>query len=149
MTTIVASRKHRAIAADSFNTDASGMARLVNKIELLDNGAYFLGSGHLKSISVVKQSVISGEDADWDFFTDGDVDDLAFSCVVVSPDMSRIMVIDEELTWYEVLDEYVSIGSGSSYAIGALDAGATPEEAIKIAINRDGNSGEPVQVVYL
>lgn len=37
----------------------------------------------------------------------------------------------------EILDEYYVTGSGSAYALGALDMGATPVEAIKIAAKYD------------
>jgi ATP-dependent protease HslVU (ClpYQ) peptidase subunit len=38
------------------------------------------------------------------------------------------------------------IGSGADYAVGALMAGATVEEAMKIAIKLDINSGGPMQI---
>ena len=38
------------------------------------------------------------------------------------------------------------IGSGADYAVGALMAGATVEEALKIAIKLDINSGGPIQI---
>lgn len=152
MTTIVASRKHKAIAADSFNTDSSGMARLVNKIEKLQNGYYFLGSGHLKPLGLVKRWLNSDQAEDLlpelNFVTE-DTEEFGFSIIVASPDLKKICILDDELEWYECLDEYVAIGSGSQYALGALDAGASPEDAIKIACLRDQNTGEPVQVMYL
>jgi ATP-dependent protease HslVU (ClpYQ) peptidase subunit len=40
------------------------------------------------------------------------------------------------------------IGSGADYAIGALMAGATVEEAIKIAIELDINSGGKIQIEH-
>ena len=38
------------------------------------------------------------------------------------------------------------IGSGADYAIGALMAGASVEDAIKIAIKLDINSGGSIQI---
>lgn len=38
------------------------------------------------------------------------------------------------------------IGSGADYAVGALLAGATVEDAIKISIELDTNSGGPIQI---
>lgn len=40
-----------------------------------------------------------------------------------------------------------AIGSGCRFAYGAMDAGATAEEAVEIAIGRDGFSGAPVTVL--
>lgn len=152
MTTIVASRKHKAIAADSFNTDSNGMARLVNKIEKLKNGHYFLGSGHLRPLGLMKRWLDSNQDENLlpDLaFVEEDPDEFGFSIIVVSPDMTKIVMFDDELEWYECLDPYVAIGSGAQYAIGALDAGASPEEAVKISCGRDQNTGEPVHVLHL
>lgn len=150
MTTIVVSRKHKAIAADSFNTTPDGAFRLVSKIEQLENGNYFLGSGHLKPLGVVKRWLDSDRSTELDLnFVNEDPDDLGFSILVVSPDLDKIACIDEELEWYYVHDEYVAIGSGGAYAIGALDAGASPEDAVKIACRRDANTGEPVTVLYV
>lgn len=39
------------------------------------------------------------------------------------------------------------IGTGSSYAIGAYEAGASVEQALKIAIKHDINSGGGIQIV--
>lgn len=40
-------------------------------------------------------------------------------------------------------------GSGSHIALGAMDAGASPEEAVRIAIRRDVNSGGRVRTFTL
>lgn len=40
-------------------------------------------------------------------------------------------------------------GSGSSYALAAMDAGLSPAEAVKIAINRDAMSGGTVREIVL
>lgn len=41
------------------------------------------------------------------------------------------------------------IGSGARYAYGALAAGATPEEVVKIAIEADIYSGGDLQILEL
>lgn len=43
----------------------------------------------------------------------------------------------------------VSIGSGWHFAIGAMDAGKSPEEAVQIACNRDVHSGGSIFVETL
>lgn len=40
-------------------------------------------------------------------------------------------------------------GSGKAFALGAMDAGATPEEAVEIACDRDCSSGGTVIVLHL
>lgn len=42
-------------------------------------------------------------------------------------------------------DNYLAIGSGSSFALGALAMGATPEQAIKIAMKFDSGTGGRVR----
>lgn len=46
-------------------------------------------------------------------------------------------------------DKYYSIGSGASYALGALDAGVDAKKAMKIAIGRDPFSGGKIRVTKL
>lgn len=42
-----------------------------------------------------------------------------------------------------------AIGSGDHLAIGAMEAGATPEEAVAIAAKRDVNTGGRITVLHL
>jgi 20S proteasome alpha/beta subunit len=44
-------------------------------------------------------------------------------------------------------EEYFSIGSGSDYAMGAMDAGAQAKEALQIASKRDAATGPKLTVV--
>ena len=39
------------------------------------------------------------------------------------------ILIDDEMEPQPVCDEYLAIGSGSAYAVGAMDAGASAERA--------------------
>lgn len=148
MTSIVYDRRNKIIASDSKNTDESGAKWLCNKIEVLADGSVFLGSGHLCTIAQcrhwAKHSWKEEKRPDFSFYLE-DVDERGFSCLHISKDGTKIVLIDGELHPIEVLDDYVGIGSGASYAIGAMDAGASAEEAIKIACDRDGNSCLPVQ----
>lgn len=63
---------------------------------------------------------------------------------VVTPEKDVYMCgfYDDEL-WMDHIGwrECTAIGSGSAYAIGAMDAGATAQEAVKIACGRDIYSG--------
>lgn len=42
-----------------------------------------------------------------------------------------------------------SVGSGSNFAIGALEAGATAEEAVRVAVKHDAYSGGKLQRVFV
>lgn len=52
-----------------------------------------------------------------------------------------IFCFDHFSEWMVVDQEYMSIGSGSPYALGALAAGASPKEAVKNAMKYDIYSG--------
>lgn len=56
---------------------------------------------------------------------------------------------DEYLSGGRVLQSWFAIGSGSHAALGALHAGASPEEAVAIACKVDTMSGEPIQIMRL
>jgi ATP-dependent protease HslVU (ClpYQ) peptidase subunit len=58
----------------------------------------------------------------------------------------EIFQITNDYTLLRTNTGIYGIGSGADYAIGALMAGATVEEAIKIAIKLDINSGGPIQI---
>jgi len=47
-----------------------------------------------------------------------------------------------------VEDPCTAIGSGAGLAIGAMEAGATPQQAVKIAAKRDPATGFGIQTVY-
>lgn len=64
-------------------------------------------------------------------------------------DKKRRIWIYEGNIWQRVKMPFYAIGSGSIIAMGALDAGATAVEAVKIAINRDLWTGGKVTAVKL
>lgn len=47
--------------------------------------------------------------------------------------------------WVRIQEPRYAIGTGAKHAIGAMDAGASVERAVKIAIARDANSGGQVR----
>ena len=52
------------------------------------------------------------------------------------------------MTCYEI-DTFGAIGSGSNYAIGAFDAGASLEEAVKIACKHNIYCSEPISSIEI
>lgn len=148
MTTIVYCLHTKTIAADSRNTDGAGAKWLVNKIEFLPDGSVFLGSGHLYTINQCKHWAKHGwkeeKRPDFTFFLE-DTDDRDFACLHISKDGSEVVLIDGEMCPQPVINNFMAIGSGAAYALGALEAGASAEEAVKIACNHDGASCLPVR----
>lgn len=71
-----------------------------------------------------------------------------FHCLVMYPDKAMYEYFGSRKV-SKVETEYAALGSGYPYAMAALDAGATPEKAIEVAIKRDVFSGGDVQVYEL
>lgn len=144
MTTAVYDRRTKTLAADTQNTTPDGAIIRVGKIEQLDNGCWFLGSGHCYTISLCRQWAASDfkDTPDWSVFLDNQ-DDMGFACIVISKDGKKVWYLDDEMTVNEVMDEVVAVGSGAAYALGALDAGAPITKAMEIAAARDPNTSAP------
>lgn len=149
MTTILYDRPTKTLATDSRNTDSSGQVFMCNKIEKLDNEWYFMGSGHCLTIDKVKQwarlHLHPDHRPDFEELFGECAEDFGMSCLIISPDGNKVLLVDDEMTPVEVLDDIVAVGSGGPWARAARAAGATPERAVEIAIMYDGNSGGPVQ----
>lgn len=152
MTTIVVSLPHRQIATDSRNTDSGAAVFKCRKIERLRDGRIFLGSGHLFTIAAARSWAEYGYNEKYrpkesfEVLFGERADDFRFSCLIMKPDLTDIILLDDEMHPQPVFDEFLAIGSGGAYALGALKAGATPTRAIEIAIECDGASGGPVVV---
>lgn len=147
MTTIVYDKRNKVIAADSRNTDNGGARWLVDKIETLPDGSFVLGAGHLYTIAACKHWAKSGfaetKRPDFTFFLE-DMEDRDFSVLHITKDGAVVTLIDGEMQPQLVTNDYMAIGSGAAYAIGALEAGASAIEAVEIACKHDGNSCLPV-----
>lgn len=75
---------------------------------------------------------------------------------VLKDDEGAVFIVGLKNKLFYVCEDYsvlrtntntYSIGTGGNWATGALLAGATIEEAMKIAIKLDINSGAPIQIV--
>lgn len=60
---------------------------------------------------------------------------------LVLTEQQEIFVFSSLTKWLVVKDKYASIGSGANVAIGAMEAGSTPKEAVKIASKIDIYTG--------
>ena len=75
-------------------------------------------------------------------------DDEEFTALVLTPD-KQVLMYDGNVALNLGHDVPASIGSGSVFAIAAMDAGASAEDAVKIAMKRDVYSGGEITVVQL
>lgn len=62
---------------------------------------------------------------------------------------SGIFLYNANGSRYLVKDEFLAIGSGGAYAMGAMALGATPMEAVAIAARFDPNTGGTIEVMQL
>lgn len=82
--------------------------------------------------------------------------EIEFSGLWVKPDGS-VFIIDADKTkeerWkasmFQINEPFFAIGSGDSYALGAMDRGASAKQAVETAIKFDSACGGPVQVFKL
>ena len=61
-------------------------------------------------------------------------------CLVLTAN-KKMFSFTEPNKWFEVQNPYYAVGSGASLALGAMEAGKTPLEAVKIAGKRDIYTG--------
>ena len=66
---------------------------------------------------------------------------------IIPPTGFSICWEDGDTPWRET-QPYWALGSGGEYAMGAMTAGATAEEAVRIACQHDTGSGGDVTVLY-
>lgn len=59
----------------------------------------------------------------------------------------RIWCATEKMNWYQIGATFWAIGSGANYALAAMHAGKSAEEAIRIASNLDTATGLGVDAV--
>ena len=55
----------------------------------------------------------------------------------------------DDTTWMPIGTPYYAVGSGAHYALGALEMGADPKQAVKIAMEYDPYTGGKVTVIPL
>jgi ATP-dependent protease HslVU (ClpYQ) peptidase subunit len=76
---------------------------------------------------------------------DGKAEENRFSFILAVG--GELFDVADDLSVIRSGDGIYGVGSGSSYAVGALHAGAKPSEAIEIASRLDVNTSGPIQVV--
>ena len=68
-------------------------------------------------------------------------------CAIAIDESRRVWVLGNDLYWLESLDTIYANGAGQEFAWGALEAGATAEQAIEIAMKRSDYAGLGVDCV--
>jgi ATP-dependent HslUV protease subunit HslV len=101
------------------------------------------GAGRATSINELIVWAESG--MDFENYPD-DAKDL--SAILIDP-KGKVYLMDEEYKPFSIKNKFHADGSGGDLAIGAMEAGATAEQAVKIAIKHDAGCGGKVQKVEL
>jgi 20S proteasome alpha/beta subunit len=140
MTTIAF--KDGIVAYESRITEGSLIADdNINKMTKVDGLTFFL-CGDVAGEQALIRSYVTGE------VTDEDAENATYSMawVVDGGIIYRLLIVDGELfTEPQRQGNIVAMGSGSHFALGAMDAGASAKEAVKIAIGRDVSSGGTIR----
>jgi ATP-dependent protease HslVU (ClpYQ) peptidase subunit len=135
VTTILASMKHRVMVADSHVS--GGTSFKTTKIHRV--GDKLVGfSGTLSHCLKFLEWLKHGTPLNLVY----DKEEHTFCALVM--DGGFLYYYDNELIATAVDDQIYAIGSGAEYALGAIDAGATPKRAVEIACKRDDGSKGPV-----
>ena len=140
MTTIIADKKTLAMYSDS-RCSWGTMSFKTQKIHRIGNSLWGT-TGDFNNALKFLDWVRSGAKDDGPSFNSED-----FCVVELCAD--GLFIWDESLTRQVVLEEFLALGSGASYAVGAMEMGATPEQAIEIASRGDPATALPLDKQYL
>ena len=139
MTTIA--YKDGILVADTQLTSADRKYRC-EKLHRLPTGDLFAGAGGLSDVLKLRRWVAEGcPDETPDFSDKADVE-----CLLVKTD-GTAWLVDQECEPMRVIDQAVSIGSGSQYAMAAMECGLSAEDAIGIAAKFDPATSLPVMTM--
>lgn len=146
MTTIVAA--NGAIAAD-MKVSGVHVGRVVKLFGL--HGSIWGTAGSASWSEMFIEWLRAGQkknarDLQYKQMKDGESDN--FQALQIRPD-NKIVLWETPWIPIELEVSMFGIGSGSSYALGAMSAGATLEQAIKIASQWDEATGSEVQILTL
>lgn len=139
MTTIA--YKDGVIAYDSRVTDGDTIISNSREKKIKVNGVLFIFSGIFGDIEQMVHLYFSKEY----------VKPLGCNAIVYDSDGLKLIGTDEEQYFENTIpfNEYSALGSGSPYAYGAMDAGATAKQAVQIAAQRDVYTGGKIRTVKI
>lgn len=66
---------------------------------------------------------------------------------ILEKNKDGIFLWTKEMVPLKITDEYYSVGTGGHFAIGAMDMGATPVEAIRVAARRDPSTNDEIDCI--
>jgi ATP-dependent protease HslVU (ClpYQ) peptidase subunit len=75
-------------------------------------------------------------------------DKVDFECLLIKSDGAAFL-IDPECELMPVIDTAISIGTGSQYAMAAMECGLSAEQAVGVAAKFDPSTSLPVTTIKL
>jgi ATP-dependent HslUV protease subunit HslV len=130
------------MVSDTQCTGSSYGKTRVRKIIRLSDGSLFAGAGDYLAILALREWAEAGFEGKRPAKT-GDS-----QCLLVRPDRT-VLHMGGNGKPYEILDEFSAIGSGCDYALGAMAAGKSAQEAVEIAAAYDSMTSGPFLVESL
>jgi ATP-dependent protease HslVU (ClpYQ) peptidase subunit len=74
--------------------------------------------------------------------------DLSIDLLLVKPD-GTAWLLNEAFDFEPVENEFIAIGSGAAYAMGAMACGRTAVQSLKVAARFDVSTSAPIDIVQL
>lgn len=129
------------LAADSLiNSGNGGRAGHAVKISKGRQGTLGGSAGRLEDAALFRSWVERDCKGDAPSFSEG------FDSLLILPD-GRLCYVGEKGCIVPFMAEFAAIGSGEQFAMGAMAAGASAEDAVRIAIQLDTGSGGEVTML--
>jgi len=142
MTTIA--YKDGVIAYDSYATIGDCIVdQDYVKMRKVDKLRFFI-CGDVAGVESLIKSYVTGEVTS----EDAETAESTVAWVVDGGNIYRLLIHPDEgklATEPQRFDNVMTMGSGGEYALGALDAGASAKEAVKIAAGRDVHTGGKIR----
>lgn len=139
MTTIL--YKDGVMLGDTQVTSGNSASLSTRKIFRNDKGDLLGMCGNAMALGPLRDWFMAGETGEYEIGEDIEV-------LIVRADGTVTLHCDGG--WFEPYGEYFAVGSGSDYALGALAAGATPEQAMQAAMKHDtGTGGQIDRLVHI
>jgi len=131
--------KNGVLAADTQAT-CSYHSR-VRKIHRMPDGVLLGGCGSTQDCHLVAEWLKGGQEGKLPRSLEADF-------IIVLPNGS-ILIAEGRFPPFPLTAKFAAIGSGSPVAMGAMEAGATALEAVKIAAKHDGGTSGPFHTLRL
>ena len=138
MTTIVCNR--RSMAADKRISDSGGAAFMTTKIHRINGSLIGFCGNAEQAMQFIEWRRNPGAKPSFN--------EACFEALELTA-AGELLWWGSEMIALQIEDGYFAIGSGASFALGAMAMGASPNKAIRIASQYDSATGAEVQTMTI